>query len=276
MSNIYTIGLMTYKEAVRQPLLYIVAAISVALLFISPLFSLFGFGEELSMVREVGLATITFAGLLIAILISSQVITSEIERLSVMTLLSKPVRRSEFILGKFAGIVAVIALATAVLGGVFILIYWLNEGLPQIKEALKQGKSASGPFWAFVRNDALLLAKGVYCCFLEVVLLTAFAVLLAVYFPLVLTAAGCFIVFALGHISNYFYHGLSGSAVLKPLGWLAVLLLPDFTILNVASIVAGASALSVKYLLWITLYTVIYSAIILLVSIVIFSRREIR
>ena len=69
MSNIYNIGRITYQEAIRQPLFYIVLAVSAVLLLISPLFCLFTFDKELSMIREVGMATITFAGILIALIV---------------------------------------------------------------------------------------------------------------------------------------------------------------------------------------------------------------
>ncbi|MFA5794975.1 MAG: hypothetical protein WC980_07945 [Candidatus Brocadiia bacterium] len=277
MSNIYQIGLMTYRESVRQPLLYIIIAVSVILILIAPLFSLFAFGEELSMVREVGLAAIIFGLILIAILTAHQVVNQEIERLTVMTLFSKPVRRSEFILGKFAGITVTLLLAAAIMGLVYLTVYWFKEGRPQIDLMVQQGKSSGAALWQFLRYDGLLLAKGVYLCFLQVVLLASFAVLIATYFPLVITGIGCFVVFALGHISDYLYQTLKESgAVVGSLGWLAALILPNFTILNVSSLIATMTPVSSIYIMWATAYTAIYCAIVLLVTIAIFGKREIK
>ncbi|MFH1228633.1 MAG: ABC transporter permease subunit, partial [Planctomycetota bacterium] len=158
MSNIYQIGLMTYRESVRQPLLYIIIAVSAILIFLAPLFSLFAFGEELSMVREVGLAAITFGLILITVLTANQVITLEIERLTVMMLFSKPVRRSEFILGKFVGIAATLLLTAVILGLVFIAVYWYKEGRPQIALMVSQGKTSGAALFQFLQHDGLLLA----------------------------------------------------------------------------------------------------------------------
>jgi ABC-type transport system involved in multi-copper enzyme maturation permease subunit len=282
MSNIYEIGLMTYKESTRQPLLYIIIAVSALLILIAPLFSLFAFGQEMSMVREVGLAAITFGLLLIAVLTSNQVITQEIERLTAMTLLSKPVRRSEFILGKFAGIVATAASAAFVLGIVFMAVYWYKEGSPQVQEGVKQGKTYWEAFSGFARKDLAALATGVYFCFLQMALLTAFAVFLATYFSLVLTGIGCFVIFALGHISDYLYHSLrtppgqEGNIIVDSLGWLITLVMPNFTILNVSSLTATLTPISFGYLAWATLHTAVYSAIILLLTIIVFGKREIK
>lgn len=277
MNNIYQIGLMTYKESVRQPLLYIVIAVSALLILLAPLFSLFAFGEEMSLVREVGLAAITFALLLVTILTSNQVITLEIERLTAMTLLSKPVKRSDFILGKFTGIVLTLLLVTFILGGVFIAVYWFKEGLPHIKEGAAQGKSSGLLISEFIKSDVSLLTKGVYFCLLQAILLTSFAVLLSTYFPLVLTAIGCFLIFAIGHVSNYLYQTLQkGYLIIDSLGWLTTLVLPNFTILNVSSLTATLTPLSLNYMLWATLYTATYSSIVIVITIMIFNKREIK
>ncbi|MFH1227310.1 MAG: hypothetical protein V1701_05340 [Planctomycetota bacterium] len=277
MRNVYQIGLMTYRESVRQPLFYIIIAVSVILILIAPLFSLFAFGEEMSMVREVGLAAIVFGLILIAILTANQVITQEIERLTVMMLFSKPVRRSEFILGKFVGIVVALFLAAVVMGLVYILVYWYKEGKPQIDLMVRQGKPFSAGLFHFIRGDGWLLVKGVYLCFMQVVLLTSFAVLIATYFPLVITGIGCFVIFAVGHISDYLYHSLNEGGAAEPLfGQLVTLILPNFTILNVSSLVSTMTPISLKYIALATVYTVIYCTIVLLVTIAIFGKREIK
>ena len=285
MSNIYNIGRITYQEAVRQPLFYIVLAVSAALLLISPLFCLFAFGEELSMMREVGLATITFGGILIAILTASQVITNEIENLTAIMLLAKPVRRGEFIIGKFAGIVFTILVAFLFLGMVFILTYWWKNGLPALEANIKAGKYLTGSAsvlkdtYSFFRTDIWLLVKGIYGCFLQVSILTSFAVILATYFSLVISGIGCFAILILGNISDYLYHSLSqGSSALGTplLAGIISTLLPHFSLLNTSSLVTTQSAVSLNYLLLTSFYALIYIAFVLYITILIFSKREIK
>ncbi|MEW6025789.1 MAG: hypothetical protein AB1599_00640 [Planctomycetota bacterium] len=284
MSNIYNIARITYQEAVRQTLFYIVLAVSAVLLLISPLFCLFAFGEELSMMREVGLATITFAGILIAILTASQVITSEIENLTAIMLLAKPVRRGEFILGKFCGILFAVFIAFLFLGAVFVLTYWWKEGLPVIQANIKTGKYLEGSSSAlkdtynFFRTDIWLLAKGIYGCFLQVTILAAFAVVLSTYFSLVISGIGCFAVLILGNISDYLYHSLSqgSSIIITGPARIVSALLPHFSLLNTSSLVTTKAGLSVNYLFLTSFYTLIYVAFLLYITILIFSRREIK
>lgn len=284
MSNVYNIARITYQEAVRQPLFYIVLAVSAVLLLISPLFCLFTFDKELSMIREVGLATITFGGILIAILTASLVITSEIENLTAIMLLAKPVRRSEFIIGKFAGILFTILIAFLFLGMVFILTYWWKEGLPVLKANVKAGKYLAGSasvlkdIYSFFSTEIWLLVKGIYGCFLQVSIMTSFAVILSTYFSLVISGIGCFAILILGNISDYLYHSLSqGSSILVTgLARIVSTFLPHFSLLNTSSLVTADSIISINYLLLTSFYTLIYIAFVLYITILIFSKREIK
>jgi ABC-type transport system involved in multi-copper enzyme maturation permease subunit len=261
-----------------------VLAVSAVLLMVSPLFCLFAFDKELSMIREVGLATITFAGILIAILTASLVITNEIENLTAIMLLAKPVRRSEFIIGKFAGILFTILVAFLFLSMVFILTYWWKNGLPAIQANVKAGKYLAGSASAlkdtkdFFRTEIWLLAKGIYGCFLQVSILTSFAVILSTYFSLVISGIGCFAVLILGNISDYLYQSFSqgSSALVDGLARIASTLLPHFSLLNTSSLVATDSPISIHYLLLTSFYALIYIAFVLYITILIFSRREIK
>jgi len=283
MSNIYNIGRITYQEAIRHSLFYIVVSVSAVLLLISPLFCLFAFGEEVSMMREVGLATITFAGILIAILTASFVITNEIENLTAIMLLAKPVRRSEFIIGKFMGIIFTILVAFLFLTIIFIISYWLKEGLPSIQDNFREGRylkdsSVVRDTFIFFRNDILILLKGIYSCFLQVAILTSFAVVFSTYFPLVLSGIGCFFILIIGNISDYISHSLNQrpSIISNILAWIGSSILPHFSILNTSSLVTTKSILSIKYLFLTSFYAIIYVSFVLYLTIIIFSKREIK
>lgn len=282
--NSLVIARMTYRESVRQSLFYLVTVISAALLFVAPLFNLFAFGEELSMLREVGLATITFAGLLIAILSAYFLITSEIDKLTALTILSKPVSRSEFIIGKFLGIFYACFLAMVFLGLIFCLVYWLNEGRSILQIGLQEGRYLNNPELVgqdvknFIYCELGLLSKGVYFCILQLMVLTSFAVMFSSQVTLVLSAIGCFLLFALGHISTYLIQALvtSGNFIVRLSGGIINLLLPNLTNFNVSSLVADRYPISWTYMLATTGYAVIYSAIIVIIAILLFSRREIK
>lgn len=282
--NTYVIARMTYREGARQPLLYVILGVSGILIFIAPLFSLFAFGEEISMVREVGLATITFAGLLIAVLLAYLLLTAEIEKLTVLTTLSKPISRSEFIVGKFLGIFYTCFLTMLFLGLILSLVYWLNEGRSILQTGLWEGRYLNHPervaqdITRFLGQEVGLILKGVYACLLQVMILASFAILFSSRVSLVISALGCFMVFVLGHISNYLSLGLikSQNIIWISLGRMINLIIPNLTDFNVSSLVADRYPISLSYLLATTLYAVVYSTIILTITCLLFGRREIK
>lgn len=282
--NIYVIARMTYREGVRQSLFYVVIAGSGILIFLSPLFTLFAFGKEINMLREVGLATITFAGLLIAVMSAYALLTSEIERLTVLITLSKPVRRSEFIIGKFLGILYTCFLAMLFLGLIFCLVYWLNEGRGILQGGLTEGRYLNHPELVnqdvkdFIMQELGLISKGIYFCFLQVMILTSFAIVFSSQLPLVLSALGCLIVFVLGHISTYLVQALVNTKNLfwVLIGRISALLLPDLTNFNVSSLVADRFPIGWPYLLATTGQAVIYSVIIVALAVLLFGRREMK
>src|SRR3954454_4236489 len=111
-----TIALATAKEAIRQPAFFVLAFIAGASLIASIFVSYFTFGEDIKMYKDTGLTTISFVGLLLALLTSSSTVAEEIEGKTAVTLLSKPINRRQFIMGKFLGIEAGVLLLYVLLG----------------------------------------------------------------------------------------------------------------------------------------------------------------
>src|SRR5438876_8288656 len=104
MTSVRTLAAATYGEITRRPLYYILLFSFGAAVFFSKLLTLFSFYQEMNMVREMGIATLTFWGFIIIVITSGIVVTQELEDRTAVTLLSKPIRRSDFLLGKFLGL----------------------------------------------------------------------------------------------------------------------------------------------------------------------------
>src|SRR3954466_3945538 len=119
-----TIALATAKEAIRQPAFFVLAFLAGASLVGSIFVSYFTFGEDIKMYKDTGLTTISFACLLLALLTSSSTVAEEIEGKTAIMLLSKPINRRQFILGKFLGIEMGVLALFIVLGTLFELGVW--------------------------------------------------------------------------------------------------------------------------------------------------------
>ncbi len=110
-----TVATKTARECVRQPIYLIVVGASAALIALSPSFALFSLFENEKLVKDMGMATILLAGLFLAATSASSALSDEIESRTVFQVLSKPVSRTAFVVGKFLGVAATLVAAVYLL-----------------------------------------------------------------------------------------------------------------------------------------------------------------
>lgn len=111
MQRLFTLSKNTFIETVRQPVYAIIIFIALALFAISPAITMYTMSDDSKLLREINLSTLFLAGLFIAIFSASGAIAEEVENKTITTVLSKPVRRAVFIIAKFLGVAAAVALA---------------------------------------------------------------------------------------------------------------------------------------------------------------------
>ena len=109
--KILIIGKNTFIEIIRQPIYAVIMTSALLLFFISPSISMYTLDDDVKLLREIGLSTLFLTGLFIAIFSATGAITEEIETKTITTILSKPIRRPVFIIGKFLGVAAAVAVA---------------------------------------------------------------------------------------------------------------------------------------------------------------------
>ena len=104
MRRVLTIAQMAFTETVRDKILYSILVFALAMIGSSTILVTLSVGGEGRIVKDLGLACITLFGLFIAVFIGINLVSREIERRTIFSLLSKPVRRAEFLVGKFLGL----------------------------------------------------------------------------------------------------------------------------------------------------------------------------
>jgi len=104
LRRIRAVMMLTLTEGLRQPVFYAMFFATAGLLTLAPLFSFFHLGEEAKMVTDLGLSTILMSASLLCVLLASSSVTEEVEGRTALTMLAKPLRREEFLLGKYLGI----------------------------------------------------------------------------------------------------------------------------------------------------------------------------
>src|SRR5205085_12542951 len=122
---VMAIAKQTLEDMLRRKILLILLIVAVGMIALGPSVGFLSPRESSVVLRSMGLAVILIAGLLITILSSIQVIPTEIERRTIYTVLSKPVQRYEFVLGKFLGGIFTVFVMIAAMGIVFLgVLYW--------------------------------------------------------------------------------------------------------------------------------------------------------
>jgi ABC-type transport system involved in multi-copper enzyme maturation permease subunit len=165
MKVIGHVAVNVFKESVRDKVLYNLVVFAVLLMSASYLIGELTAGQDVKIIKDLGLASISVFGLLIAVFIGIGLVWKEVEKRSVYTLLSKPMRRQEFLLGKYFGLVLTLIINVAVMTAAYyvVLAYMQAISPPNLRAS-----------WPAPATDPALL-KAIALIVLELMLVTAIA-----------------------------------------------------------------------------------------------------
>jgi ABC-type transport system involved in multi-copper enzyme maturation permease subunit len=267
-----TIAFATAKEAIRQPAFFVLAFIAGASLICSIFVSYFTFGEDIKMYKDTGLTTISFACLLLALLTASSTVAEEIEGKTAITLLSKPINRRQFIVGKFIGIELGVLALFAILGVLFSLGVWYKYGYDLRENA--GGVAEAAAQWGQVKQ----VLPGLVLGFFEVTVLTAVSVAISTRLPMLVNLVVCIAIFFLGHLSPVIVEATSQGQVNELVSFMARLFawaLPSLEFFNASpAISTGAVIPWMGYVVPALGYCMLYSGAALLFAFLLFEDRD--
>lgn len=128
MSRVYAIALNTFREAVRDRVLYGMLGIAILMLLFSLALGELSLNQNDRVVADVGMASISFFSVIMAVFLGSSLLYKEIERKTLYVILPKPIARYEFLLGKYFGIVATAGVFVLIMGGVHLWVTAIQQG----------------------------------------------------------------------------------------------------------------------------------------------------
>jgi ABC-type transport system involved in multi-copper enzyme maturation permease subunit len=128
MRAILAIARNTFREAVRDRILYLFIGFAILMIVFSKLFSMLTIGDETKIIKDLGLAAIQFFSMLISVMMSIMLVSRELESRTAFNVLAKPVRRHQFILGKYFGLLAIILANIIMMSAALILLVLLYQG----------------------------------------------------------------------------------------------------------------------------------------------------
>lgn len=256
ISRLTAITLNTFREAVRDRVLYNLILFVLLLVASAPLFGQISIGMERLILVNVGLSSISLFGVIIAIFIGIGLVSKEIEKKTLYTILSRPVRRWEFILGKYLGLVMTLVVNTALMTVGFYIALLFTNGLH--------------------KTDALLLVA-IYFTVLQFLIVTALTVLFSTFSSPIFSAIFAFALFVIGTFAEDLknFAAISKGAA-KLLATAAAYVMPNFASLNVIAQTAHDQGVGGRLILFNTLYALLYSASAVAAAVLIFERRNLK
>jgi ABC-type transport system involved in multi-copper enzyme maturation permease subunit len=267
MRTIALVAVHVFRDSVRDKVLYSIVAFAVLLMAASYLIGQLTAGEDLKIIKDLGLAAMSLMGLFIAVFIGIGLIAREIDRRSIYAVLAKPIRRHELLLGKYLGLVGTLVVNLSVMALAYYLV------LAYIGTTLSPAalKAAPGP----PTDPRLLLAVVMIGC--ELALVTAVALFWSTFSSSALLSAG----FTVGlYVAGQFGADLKNfeqvveSPAAGMLGRALYYLLPNFSAFDIKTEVVHALPLPPGYLALTALYALVYIAALLMASVMIFARRD--
>lgn len=260
----------TCKEAVRQPVFASMMVLALALLVLNTFIPFFSFGEDVKMLKDCGLATILITSTLLAVWTASTSIADEIEGKTAMTLLSKPINRRQFVVGKYLGIVTAVLWLMIPVCLTFLPLIFYKTLIYDAKEASKDSVTV-----AMALADVVQIVPGLILAFLEVAILAAISVAISTRLPMVVNMVVCLAVFVVGHLTPALVESSAGG--LEPVLFVARMIatvLPALEAFNIAASVATGAVVPAHYLGYAFLYSICYSTIAVLLAFILFEDRD--
>jgi ABC-type transport system involved in multi-copper enzyme maturation permease subunit len=252
------VAINTFREAVRDRVLYNLIFFALMMMGAAILVGQISIGIERLVIINLGLTAISLIGLVMAIFIGVGLVYKEIEKRTLYSLLAKPIRRWEFLIGKYAGLLLTLAVNTSLMTlGLAAALYYVGR--------------------PFVRSDASILVA-VYFILLELALVTALALFFSCFSSPMLST-----LFTLGiYVTGVFakdirdFGDFTGSSLLKSVTKILYYLVPNFHNFNAIAQAAHGEAMPLSLVAQNTLYALLYVTVVLLAASAVFSGRNLK
>ncbi|TET60726.1 MAG: ABC transporter permease [Candidatus Stahlbacteria bacterium] len=253
MHRIWAIVENTFKESLRQRILMLLIIFSVLVIVVSVFLEPFALGEAPKILRDFGIAAASLFGVLIVIIIGSTLIHKDIEKRTIYTVITKPVKRSEIIIGKFLGLLLLIAILQCAMIVIHQLVIFIYEG------------SFDLPLFITIPFSLL-----------EIMILLGILLLFSSFSSPTISAIMGIIFFVIGHASPdlKLFADQVNVAILKYLAYGFYYILPNLENFNLRIDLVYKLPIHLDQLLFSICYGLIYTIFLLYVSIIIFEKRE--
>lgn len=251
--KIKAVALNTFKEAIRDRILYLLLFFAAICIGFSRFLALLTVGDRVKIIKDVGLASISIFGALMAILIGTGLVYKEIDKKTIFTIISKPLHRHEFLLGKYLGLLLTLFIMITLMSVIFLILLY---------------------FHTFLLEWKLLVA--IAFIYLELCLLTAVAILFSCFSTPILSSLYSLAFYLIGHLSwgleTLIKKIQSGTG--RALARFFYIFLPDLENFNFKTEIVHNLSIPSGIYIYSILYAFCYTGFILALAILIFRKRD--
>lgn len=255
MRRVFAIATTTFRESIRSKVLYSMFFFAIAIVLVSALFGSVTIGDQVVVIRNFGLFSLSFFGVAYAVISGASLLAKELARKTIYNVLAKPVRRWEFLWGKYLGMLTTVTLMIIVMAAGLI-----------------------GFTLFFDSNFNPAMIQATYQIILQLMIVCACTIFFSsiVVTPL-LSGAFAFGVFLAGRSTEYLLYFVNNQSIKGILAGLlkgAYWLLPHLNELDMSNHAAYGETASLAFMLWSSMYAIGYSGILLVLANLFFLRRE--
>ena len=254
--RIFVLATNVFTEVVRDRILYIIAFYGIILLALEYLLPELAAATEQKMFPDFGLAAMSILGLIVAVFVGTGLIHKEVEKRTILMLIAKPVSRSEFVIGKYLGLIVVLTTLVIIMTTIFLGFLHYSK----------------------IDYSITSILMFVFFLLLQLSLITAVALVLSVFTSQLLATALTFAVYLMGNISQDLLElgRQSRNISIERLTQALYLIVPDLSRLDLKNdVIYGLQALpNTQALIFDAGYSLLYCIMILALTILIFSQRE--
>jgi len=266
MRAVAAIAVNVFRESVRDKVLYNLVLFALVLIGASYIIGQLTAGQDIKIIKDLGLAATSAFGLFIAVFIGIGLVSKEVERRSIYALLAKPIHRAQLVAGKYFGLTLTLAVNVAVMAAaLYVVLAYMAWG---VSETTMRA-------WDAPALDPALL-KAVSLILVELMLVTAIALFFSTFSTPMLSAALTFGLFIVGHFSSDLRNlqdvvdSPAAARLARGLYWV----LPNLAQFDVKSAVVHGQPVPFGYMMVTVGYAVCYIAMLLVISMFVFSRRD--
>jgi ABC-type transport system involved in multi-copper enzyme maturation permease subunit len=273
------VALSTTKSDIAQPLYAILMAAGIFGLLVFVYIPYNTFGDDIKQLKDSGLSLILVLCVLQSVWAASSSVADEVEGKTALTVLSKPVSRRDFILGKFVGIAWSVGLM-AVIFGLLLLVTVAYKPIYDYREGgyeINHQQMNNDPTWHDCHREMVQTVPGIVLAYLETLVIGALSVAISTRLPAIANFLISFAIYVLGHLTPLLVQSQVVAEQLPLVvffGRFIATVLPVLDHFNIQASVAAGVPVPLQYLAWSLVYCLLYSAVAMLLALTLFEDRD--